>query len=246
TVVARGATMIIGYRELRKRNMISLELPSLPQLFDSWKSLAHVGLPAAGTNMIIPLGTGIVVAMIAGYGLDAVAGHGAAARIESLAMVVFLAMSSMIGPFVGQNLGAGKTDRIHEVMRLTGRFCVLFGLALALVIYFSAGYIMALFSNDPAVIEFGELYLITVTLGFGAAGIVMNVNASFNGLGRPLPGVVVSTARIFVFMIPAAWIGGELMGLQGIFAGVLVANLLAATLAYVWFQRKNSLNISPG
>ncbi|MFT7533840.1 MAG: Na+-driven multidrug efflux pump, partial [Gammaproteobacteria bacterium] len=42
TVVARGATMIIGYRELRKRNMISLELPSLPQLFDSWKSLAHV------------------------------------------------------------------------------------------------------------------------------------------------------------------------------------------------------------
>ena len=38
-----------------------------------------MGLPAAGTNMIIPLGTGVIVAMIAQYGPDAVAGHGAGA-----------------------------------------------------------------------------------------------------------------------------------------------------------------------
>ncbi|NIQ44145.1 MAG: MATE family efflux transporter, partial [Pseudomonas stutzeri] len=48
----------------------------------SWAHLLHVGLPAAGTNVIIPASTAVVVAIIAEFGHEAVAGFGAASRIE--------------------------------------------------------------------------------------------------------------------------------------------------------------------
>ncbi|MDX1579397.1 MAG: condensation domain-containing protein, partial [Gemmatimonadota bacterium] len=46
-----------------------------------------------------------------------------------------------------------------------------------------------------AVLEVGAAYLWIVPISYGAAGIVMVSNAAFNGLGRPLPAVAVSTLR---------------------------------------------------
>ena len=176
--------------------------------------------------------------MIAQYGPDAVAGYGAAARIESVVMVVFLAISSIIGPFVGQNLGADKPDRIREAMRLCGIFCLLFGLVLSIGLSILAPYIITLFSDAPAVVAVGTQYIYTVSLGFGAAGIVMVVNAAFNGLGRPLPAVIISTTRIFLLMVPIAWLGDMMLGLNGVFFGVLIANLVAASAGYYWLHRR--------
>ena len=77
------------------------------QQLASARAVLHVGAPAAGTNVIIPVSTGVVVWMLATHGEATVAGFGAATRVESLALVIFYAMSSMIGPFAGQNHGAG-------------------------------------------------------------------------------------------------------------------------------------------
>jgi len=62
----------------------------------------------------------------------------------------------------------------------------------------------------------------------------MFVNASFNGLGKPLPGVAVSVMRILLLYIPLAFIGRELFGIVGIFAAYALANLLSGVIGFVW------------
>ena len=238
TVIARGVSLVMGFYVLHyRKGMMAFDVPAPADVWRSWRAIGHIALPAAGTNIIIPLATGVMVAMIAAYGAEAVAGYGAASRIETLALVVFFAMSSIIGPFVGQNLGADKHDRIVLALRESTRLCLALGAVVGVVVMLLAGVLLSLFSDDPGVVRDGRLYLLVNAPGFGAAGVVMVVNAAFNGIGRPGPAVVISGVRMFLIMIPLAWVGGRLLGLGGIYAGLALANAAAAMLAWAWFRR---------
>ena len=71
-----GALLLLRYR----LDMVSFAKPEKSELWRSWKDVLHVGVPAAGTNVIVPVGAAVVTAMIARYGPDAVAGFGVASR----------------------------------------------------------------------------------------------------------------------------------------------------------------------
>ncbi len=148
----------------------------------------------------------------------------------------FFALSGIIGPFVGQNLGAGEHRRIGEAMRLTALFCLAFGLFGAVALAATAEFSMGLFSDEAQVQGIGRVYLWAVPVSNGAYGIVMVVNAAFNGLGRPFPAVAISVIRMGVLYLPLAYLGAKVADLPGAFVGIALANLLAGALAYTWFS----------
>ena len=86
----------------------------------------------------------------------------------------------------------------------------------------------------PAIQDVAVGYLWVATLGWGAYGLVMSVNAAFNGIGKPLPGVVISSCRVIIVFLPLALLGKALLGLQGIFLATLLSNLLLGTVAWRW------------
>ena len=234
-LLARGAiflgTLYVLYYRL---GMISLKKPKGPELTSSWRDILHVGIPAAGTNAIVPVGLAVITAMIARYGPEAVAGFGVASRIESMVLVLYYAMSSTIGPFVGQNLSAGKEDRIQTALRLCAAFCIMSGLAIAAGLALLSGVVPGWFSDNPAVTDVTRLFLWIAPISYGAYGIVMVVNAAFNGLGNPMPGVVISVTRILVLYVPLAILGKALFGMVGIFAAYAIANILSGLLGFLW------------
>ena len=235
TVIARASTFAAAFWFLHfKLNMLTFSCPPLAELRESWRRILHVGLPAAGTNMIIPVATGVVVALIAQYGETAVAGFGAATRIESMTLVVFYALSAIIGPFAGQNLGAGKQERIIEALSITAWFAFLYGLGAALVLALLAEPLAGLFSESPEVVAVTSDYLLIVPISYGAAGIVMVANAVFNGIGLPGKGVIVSVTRMVIIYVPAAYLGAWLFGLPGIFVAAAFANLSVGIGSYLW------------
>ncbi len=237
-LLARGAIFVGTLYVLHhKLDMITYNKPRMSELRSSWGDILHVGIPAAGTNMIVPIGLAVVTAMIARFGPEAVAGFGVASRIESLVLVIYYAMSSTIGPFVGQNLSAGKEDRIQESLRLCARFCILSGLAIAAILALLSGGLPGLFSDNPDVTNVTRMFLWIAPISYGAYGVVMVVNAAFNGLGKPMPGVVISVTRIAALYIPLALAGQVLFGIAGIFAAYAIANILSGALGYVWAMR---------
>ena len=237
-LLARGVIFVGALYLLRGRlNMISFNRPDPGELRQSWRDILHVGIPAAGTNAIVPIATAIIIAMIAGYGPEAVAGFGVASRIESLVLVMFYALSAVIGPFVGQNLAAGKEPRIMEALRLCMIFCVGAGLIGAGILALSAGFLPTLFSDNDDVIRVTRLFLWIAPLGYGGYGVVMVINASFNGLGKPMPGVVVSLLRTIILYVPLALIAEHYYGMVGIFAAYTAANVFTGFVAYAWAKR---------
>jgi putative MATE family efflux protein len=234
-LLARGA-IFAGtlYLLLYKLDMVTFRKPAFAELKKSWADILHVGLPAAGTNAIVPVGLAVITAMIARFGPDAVAGFGVASRIESLVLVLYYALSAVIGPFVGQNLSAGKEDRIQLSLRLCAAFCISSGLVVALLLALLAGVLPTLFSDNEAVVSVTRLFLWIAPISYGAYGIVMVVNAAFNGLGNPMPGVIISVTRILVLYVPLAMLGMHFYGIAGIFAAYALANIISGVIGYFW------------
>ncbi len=237
-LLARGAIFVASLYMLAGRlDMVSVKLPKFDEIRTSWADILHVGLPAAGTNMIVPIGAAIITAMIARFGPEAVAGFGVASRVESLVLVIYYAMSSVIGPFVGQNLTAGKEDRIHLSLRLCAGFCVVSGLVIAILLALVSGALPTLFSDNEEVIRVTRLFLLIAPIGYGTYGMVMVMNAAFNGLGKPMPGVIVSLMRIAVLYVPLAIVAARYFEVVGIFAAYAVANIVTGVFSYVWAER---------
>lgn len=237
-LIARGAIFVGALYLLRGRlNLLSFNRPNPDELRRSWRDILHVGVPAAGTNAIVPVGAAVITAIIARYGPEAVAGFGVASRIESMMLVSYYAMSAIIGPFVGQNLSAGKGDRILQALSLCTMFCVISGLIIAALLAVGADFLASLFSDSEAVVDVAKSYLWIAPISYGAYGTVMVMNASFNGLGQPLPAVAISVARMLVFYVPLAVVGMFYFDTHGIFAAYAVANVASGIIAYRWAKR---------
>jgi len=213
-------------------------LAPLRVLTASWRHMLAIGIPAMVTNAIIPVSAAIVVAMIASYGVDAVAGFGVAMRIEPMFLIPFYALSAVSSPFFGQNFGSGQFDRLLEARRVIARFCLGFGLVLAAVLILIARPLTGLFSESEVIQGVAVHYLWIVSLSYGAYGLVMSCNASFNGMGKPIPGVIVSSCRVLLVFLPLAFLGRYLFGLNGLFIAETVSNLLMGAVAFAWLGRQ--------
>jgi putative MATE family efflux protein len=230
------ASIFVGtlYLMRHRLDMVSFNKPDPGELRQSWRDILHVGIPAAGTNIIVPVGAAVVTAMIARFGPDAVAGFGVASRIESMMLVMYYALSAIIGPFVGQNFSAGKEDRILRALWLCTAFCIGSGLVIAGLLASLSGWLPGLFSDSDSVRQVTSMFLWIVPVSYGAYGMVMVMNASFNGLGYPMPGVVISVCRIAVLYIPIALVAMRFFDIAGIFAAYAIANIVAGLGAYAW------------
>ncbi len=237
-LLARGAIFLGAIYLLRGRlNMISFNKPDAAELRKSWRDILHVGIPAAATNAIVPIVTAIITAMIATYGPHAVAGFGVASRIESLVLVMFYALSAVIGPFVGQNLSVGSQERILESLRLSMLFCVVSGLVVAALLALVSGYLPTIFSDSQEVVRVGTLFLLLAPIGYAGYGLVMAINAAFNGMGKPMPGVVVSLMRTVFLYVPLALVGRYFFDIAGIFVAYALANIITGFVAYAWIRK---------
>lgn len=238
TVIARAMTLaasllVLGLRE----RLLLYYLPPLQEAREHWGRILRIGFPAALTRAIVPLSMGFVTSIVATYGPAAIAGFGIALRVESFALIVPMALPASIGPFVGQNWGARRYDRIRQALKLSFGFSLVFGGLLAIALSLSADRIAAIFNRDPAVIAVVTIYLIIAPLGYGAAAVLFTASSVSNALGRPLPAVVMSLVQMLVFYVPLAYLGSWLLGLRGIFIAACLSNLIVGLGALIWSIR---------
>ncbi len=237
TVLASMGTFVAAFVILYFREgLIRFRHVALKGLLDSWRKVLHVGVPAMANNLVVPLAVGVITALVAAYGPEAVAGFGVASRVESMALIVIYAMSAAIAPFVGQNAGAGRLDRVHRGVRLANLFCQAYGLSVAGLMALLAPSIVAAFDSNPEVMAAATRYLWIVPVTFGAFGVSMVSSSAFNALGKPLPSTALIFIKMFLIYIPLALVGSRVIGLMGIFGAYAIAHVVIGTAAFVWLR----------
>ncbi|MBC53746.1 MAG: MATE family efflux transporter [Gammaproteobacteria bacterium] len=232
-----GACIFLFYFLAIRHELIHKGLPSAQVFKTSAREMLRIGIPASGANMMTPIAAGVMTAIIAGYGDTAVAAFGVGSRLESMACMVILALSSTLPPFVSQNLGAGKLDRIDEACRLSMRFVLGWQLLIYVLMAAGASLIAWVFTRDEEVASIIRLYIWIMPLSYGMQGVIILCNSALNAIHRPMVALYLSIARFFVFYVPLAWLGSSLFGLPGFFGGAFAGNVLMAALSWLTFRR---------
>jgi Na+-driven multidrug efflux pump len=219
-----------------KRKLIEAKLLNWQQLKRSTGGILKIGLPAAGANMLTPISAGIVTAIVAGYGAEAVAAWGVGGRLESIASIVVLSLSMSLPPFISQNFGANKLERVGQAYSLCVKFVIIWQLIIFAILALLAGFIANIFTNEPEVTSTIMLFLVIVPLGYGLQGVTILTNSSFNAMHMPMSAVSLSVVRLFVFFVPFSFIGSYWFDLPGLFWAAVLANLVVGCIAFIWFK----------
>jgi Na+-driven multidrug efflux pump len=250
TLISSSAVLVgtLVYLHLSLR-IFATPFVAIARVTESWRQMLQVGFPAMLTNAIVPISNGVAVAMIAKFGVDAVGGYGIAVRVEPIGLIAFYALSAVTSPFMGQNFSAGRLDRLAQARIAIGKFCLGYGLILTILIAGSAWSLAGLFTDTPQIRQVAAEYLWIMALSYGGYGMVMATCAAFNGVGYPIPGLIISTSRAFIVFLPLALLGRQLIGLNGIFVAAAVSNILIGAVGYAWLGRNIRLvtqGLGPG
>ncbi|MBY7667658.1 MATE family efflux transporter [Vibrio anguillarum] len=214
-----------------------LAWPYFPTLWHDWQQILKVGTPAALSNAMNPLSGALLMIMLASHGTAAVAAYGAAQRIESILILVLMSLTSALTPFMAQNIGAKNIERSFAGLFLSMRFSIVFQLMIFAIMVPLSIPLSALFSQEPSVRDLLWHYLLVVPLSYGFQGIVMMLVSGLNALHQPMRAFQWSVMRLFVFTLPAAWLGSYLYDVEGLFIGIAAGNTLGGLLGYYYALR---------
>ncbi len=239
TLFSRAVGMTLAFIILVKREkIIRFAVPKARELFDSWKKILYIGIPAGLAKLIIPLSMGVVTRLVSEYGNSAVAGLGVATRLEALAMMLLMALSTVLIPFTGQNMGAGLKNRVLKALKISYIFSLSWGGVMFVLFLFTGKFMAGLFNKDPDIIATVVLYLNIVSISYGFQGFMIISSAALNGSHKPIHSAILSVSRMFVFYIPLALLGMKFFDLKGIFLAGSIANFGAGLLSLYFVHRQ--------
>jgi putative MATE family efflux protein len=234
SLVSYFISFVIGYRLLRKRDLIS-RVTHYKFDFKILKETLRIGMPVALNGIAFSMIYIFVSRFVADYGTVGFASLGIGHRSESLAYQVTVGFGLASTILVGQNVGAGN---IPKAERLAWK---IFGVASVVILIYSAGLfifsteIARFFSTDLEVIKAASIYnkiAATVQI-FSAAEVIFG--GAFAGAGDTLPTAVIGFPLNFI-RIPMAAVMSGIWGLNGIWVAICFSVVLKGIIIVFWFN----------
>ncbi len=238
TVIAQAAAALWMVRLLAVRHrLLAWRRGAWRGWLSSARRLLAFAVPTVLNMILMPVSATVITRVVSRFGHAAVAAVSAAQRLEMFAFVIPMALGISLTPFVSQNFGAARVDRVQAGFRLAAGFALLYGGLAAALFIAGARWLAALFTADPAVAGPLAAYIRIVSLGYGMMEIHRYCGFVLTGMHRPASTTLLNVVRVGVFLIPLSLLGAEGWGLRGVFAGRLAADLAAGSLGLLWVAR---------
>ncbi len=198
-----------------------------------YSQILKVGIPLLIYQILTSASMGLTNAAASNFGDAAVAAMGIVTRVFAIVTYVVFGYSKGFQPLAGYNYGAKKFDRLKEAVSVSLKWTTWFcGISAVLIIVFSNS-IVALFSNDSAVIAIGSKALIANSIIFISFGFQTIYISLFLALGKAKEGGVLSIGRQGIFFIPVILILPSIIGIDGVIYTQLIADLLTTILTAI-------------
>jgi len=200
--VSVGIVLMILYF-LKLEKYVSFQSSLWKPDFGVWKKMLAIGLPAGGEMLLLFVYFSIVYWLIQDFGAASQAGFSIGGRIMQSIFMPTMAVAFAIGPIAGQNLGAGRHDRVRETCYKGLMLNSVVMLLVTLLMQINPALLVQAFTTETQVIEVGSGFLQIISLNFIAQGVVFTCSGMFQGLGNTKPALLSSSIRLIIF-IPIA------------------------------------------
>ncbi|MFA5094280.1 MAG: MATE family efflux transporter [Candidatus Omnitrophota bacterium] len=221
----------------KKHRLILFTSHTRLRIAASWRRILHMGIPSTLSSVLTPISAAIVIKIVSDFGQSAVAAVGVAGRVEMFAFMIPMTVGMSLVPFIAQNYGAGRFDRIRAVRKGAMLFALVFGFAAAFVFLFIARPLGALFSSDAEVINILVRYIYITCFGYGFLEVHRYATFCMTGIHKPVSSAILTGIRVVVLMVPLVYFGSRFFGITGVFCGRLLTDITSAVIGIIWTGR---------
>ena len=195
TLIAQGISAVLIWALMMKGNALyRLRFSQLKIHGHILGEVVRVGLPSGIQNAIVSFSNLIVQSNINAFGSAAMAGCGAYTKIDGFAILPAMSYSMAITTFTGQNLGAGKPQRVRQGMRACLILTVCTSLLISALLFLFGDAALRIFSNDPQVLFYGHTMLTLLAPGYFLLAISHAVSGVLRGANRAASAMVIIIA----------------------------------------------------
>ena len=187
TVVSQGIGMCIALAYVNNTHPL-LSIKKQDMLFD-WKLFKEslkIGLPTSVQQCAIALGLIALLGIVNSFGTNTLTAYGAAGKIDTIITQAILTLSGALAAFCGQNIGAGRLDRVKKGVRFTMYTNIALGLLTFAAVYLFGNEMMRIFTKDIDVVAIGKEYLLIIGGFFIVHGALNVYNGALRGAGDTL------------------------------------------------------------
>ncbi len=182
--------------------------------------IMKMGLPSGIQQALIGAGFMTLTGIVNLFGTDPAAAYTAASKLESFAVMPAMNFSMAIASFTGQNLGAGRIDRVRRGLRAGASMSFSLTFVVSTTLYFFGGNLLTLFSTDPEVLRIGAEYLKIVSLAYLMQTVMFSVSGVIRGAGRMTFTMVMALLSMWIIRIPLAFLLSSRFGTRGIWYAI--------------------------
>ena len=182
---------------LRKKNLI-------PDKRITSKTI-RLGLPSGLTQMIFSMAAIVVQALTNSFGTSVIACSIVVMRVDGFAMMPNFTFGMAMTTFVGQNVGAGRLDRVQEGVKKGTAAGLLVATVLVAAILLFGENLMRMFTKTEEVVSLGVHMLHILALGYIAMAVTQTLSGVMRGAGDTMTPMWISLITTIIIRMPLAY-----------------------------------------
>jgi len=237
TLLANGLAFLLAIIWLNKTHkLIRIAIRGLHFDREVFRQSLRIGLPTGLQQTLIAFGNLAVLGIVNTFGTNVVAAFSVAYRIDSLAIIPAMSFAAAFSTFVGQNIGANKTDRIRtgliSAIKMSGSVTIV---TTILIIVFG-NLLMNLFTSDQEVIKIGNQYLTIVSSFYLVFALMFIYQGAMRGAGETMIPMLFSLFSLWLIRIPLAYFLSRKTGATGIWWATPVGWIFGLAFSYAYYK----------
>lgn len=201
------------------------------------KSL-RLGIPVALQNSLIAFSLIVLQAIVNGYGATFTTAFTVISRIETLVQQPFMSLGAAVSTYTGQNLGAGKTDRVVKGFNSSNVMNVMFSAVVLVLFWTFTSPIVSIFGKDAEVLRIASDGLRITSCFYVFLGLIYTTRNVLNGAGDAMfslfTGIVECIGRVG-FAYPLTLI--PFLGSYGVFVATGITWMLNGLFSLIRYKR---------
>ncbi|MFZ2537902.1 MAG: MATE family efflux transporter, partial [Oscillospiraceae bacterium] len=236
TIIAQICSWIFGIYFINK-HYSCIQITVFKFTFNKdlfWKAM-KLGIPSGIQQALFSVGIMVMQSLVNGYGSSFMAGFNGANKIDTFAFMPIQSFATAITTYTGQNVGAGKLDRVKIGTRAGLILSVGCSIIISAMIYPLSGFLMRMFSQNPTVIYAGVAYLHNVLPFFFLLAISFMYGSVLRGTGEMIIPMISSFIGLWIARIPVAYLFAEYWGRDCIFLSYPVGWLFAVAISGIYY-----------
>lgn len=246
TVIAQAVSAVLCIIRLsRMTDILDVNIHTLKPHKELAFQLVKLGLPAGLSQAIFSMAAIVVQSLTNSFGTSVIACSTVVMRVDGFAMMPNFTFGIAMTTFAGQNIGAGKLDRVERGVKDGMRLGVAVSVLLTLAILFFGKTLMGMFTNTAELITLGVHMMRILAVGYIAMAVTQILSGIMRGAGDTMTPMWISVITTVIIRVPIAYALAYLTRSEAqpdgspdsLYISLLISWVLGAVITFVCYKR---------